>query len=524
MAWIALFFLGMLLFFGLLFYLASVYGSAPVKKINSEEKSKFELAVQAWNKGDMEKSEHLLNEFLKMEPDSLSGYLHLCKIYKKQDRQDALINIYRHLLNSGSFKFSSVEEAVMRRELADFCFNKQLWEEAFCNYLQTQKHRPDNFVRARLAFLQASQGKIDQAMVTFTEILALEPDNREWARYYVYCLMAGEMWEEASERLLDMISSHRDYPEYYYLLGRCFWHMGKTDLCRNYLKQFLRYPAQDRAFVLDAFVLVLPDFYYSNEPLSAKKNTRFWITIFETVMSISRFTAEQTKELLWQLGFLFFFCGDPEGWERARGLLKSVQDIDPEYKEVSKAREALADEDENFDFAAFYAEHRTFELGKFGAPKNIEYQDLFMVRKFDIDTLQNSFSAPDFFKKFFMGRNKLSVPELLSLPIQQFELRMAQAIKKMGWKIRKTCDRGGDGMTFKYIAEGDDRELRLVVLYRSEMTIGEIELNNILAERTERGVEGILAISLGIFSPDARNFSKKNNIVLITGEQLLEKL
>jgi hypothetical protein len=122
-----------------------------------------------------------------------------------------------------------------------------------------------------------------------------------------------------------------------------------------------------------------------------------------------------------------------------------------------------------------------------------------------------------------MGRNRLSVPELLSLPVQQFELRVAQAIKKMGWKIRKTCDRGADGMTFKYIAESEDRELRLIVLYRSEMTIGEIELNNISAEQTALGVEGILAISLGIFSPDARNFAKKNNMILITGEQLVEK-
>ena len=127
----------------------------------------------------------------------------------------------------------------------------------------------------------------------------------------------------------------------------------------------------------------------------------------------------------------------------------------------------------------------------------------------------------------FHGRRRLDrqtgIKSIRELPWREFEDLLAEAYRRSGWRVTKTGSAGPDGGVDLIIERDGDRYLVQCKQWRN-IKVGVRVVREMFGVMTAEGASGVVIVTSGMFTQDARTFAAKKPIDLVEGSQLVKMI
>ncbi|MCJ8345884.1 restriction endonuclease, partial [bacterium] len=192
-------------------------------------------------------------------------------------------------------------------------------------------------------------------------------------------------------------------------------------------------------------------------------------------------------------------------------------EIDPEYRKIGYWSDYIKKYQVHKykEFSDAFKNSKEEPLGLFPNEKQLDAKEFFSIFPIDIDACENN-------ARVFLGmggkspkKSKSSkLDSMANLSSQQFEIKIAKLLKENKYSIVETLDKS-PGQDFNYIVKDKKSKKYYCSAYQSTSKIGELELQNLLSECKNHSLPHSIAINVGGFSKEARDFAENYAITII---------
>lgn len=132
-------------------------------------------------------------------------------------------------------------------------------------------------------------------------------------------------------------------------------------------------------------------------------------------------------------------------------------------------------------------------------------------------------SAFESFRKRSMLDRQSGIESIRALPWKQFEELLGEAFRRQGYSVRENTYKGADGGVDLRVERGGNVYLVQCKQWRA-YKVGVKVVREMLGLMSARGAHGVIVVTSGMFTQEARSFASGKPIDLMEGQQLVEMI
>ncbi|MCO4783613.1 MAG: restriction endonuclease [Candidatus Cloacimonetes bacterium] len=489
---------------------------------NLQTYSKFKVAKNYYEENNFLACEEAIMEILEEFPNHLNALVLLMELYNLIDRKKSLPDVYLRLLDLPSLGKTGLEKNELRLSLADVCYDLGHFSEAFEHYLKLISSSKDVELLNRVALLYASQAKYLQAQKLYEKILSEEPQHIDALRGVIRSLVGLDLLIEAKQHLEKMVDS-LPYDSYeLYLLARVYDQSSEHEKSRQTFEKYFKESSADyNLFLQDAYDYVI-QWLYDLDYIETGKFSDNWISYLRKYLETFEYNATVKIELFWLLGWLYFFSDDKRSnLAKAIDMWAIVVESDPEYHSTSAlvdlAKAGGSTPMESLE--EYYYNFKGSNRNIFKRPELPEIQNFYNIPAFDIDVIEaRSKGSMSMLQTLMAGYTKLTIEDLLKLPLREFEMKIQGAFKAMKLKVQKSLGRDESGVLRYVLAGASGKASIYCQVYKNSSQIGDMEVKTYVSEMKSQKIKNGILITFGSLTVSAGALAKEKKIKVITGD------
>ena len=498
--------------------------TSPQKKLLEETPTikidNFQRGLEEYRNAKFEKAQKYFVESLKNNASHIPSYQYLAQCYKAQKLIDQEIEMYIALLEFDLGNEKGLSEHAVRYELANLCFEHNMYLEAFNRFLILLHGSDfDADVVKKCAFIYASQAKYDFAEELYQKVLNKVTGDPEAKKGLILCYLGQEKPQMMKKVLKELIKNKSSENIHSYFLGKLSTGEKEIEDKLSSFSTFLKHcDEKDGILVMDT-LLSLSRIYYKDNKTLEPDELNFWIDCFENIRSKANLSKSVNLELLLQLGFLHFFKNlKGEKFDKTRAYWKLGTELDADYRKIAFWLEFLKSYQAHKykEFSNAFKKYKVEPSHIFPNEKRLDAKDFFHIFPIDINQCETDTKQ----KLGLFGTQKKEKESKLdsfsNLSSQQFEIKISKLLKEKSYNFVESINTN-ENKTFTCIVEDKKgkKQLHYCCAYQSTSPIGELELQNLLSSAKEKSLNNIIAINFSGFSKESKDFSKNYSIKLI---------